>query len=68
MITWAQCVRNKRIPKKHVIDVLLKRMSTKRGTVLELRRDLAPKKPNSAKRQCDKFNYMLVERYYVNTW
>lgn len=66
MITWAQCVRNKRTPKKHVIDVQLKRMSAKRGTVLELRRDLAPKKPNSAKRQCVKLNCTLAEKYYVN--
>lgn len=63
MITLRQCLRNNRRPKKHVIDVLLKRLSPKSGTVLELRRDLAPKKPNSAKRQCCQVNLMVVVKF-----
>lgn len=55
MITLTQCHKGKRITKRHLLNVLLNGMSTKSATVLELRRDLAPKKPNSAKRQCVKY-------------
>lgn len=63
MITITQCQKNKRIPKRHLLNVLLKRMPSKSATVLELRRDLAPKKPNSAKRQCVKLNLMRSQSY-----
>jgi len=53
MITITQCQKNARIPKRHLSKCpALKGCPQKRATVLELRRDLAPKKPNSAKRQC----------------
>ena len=67
MITLTQCQKNKRIRKKHVRNVLLKRVPTKRGTVLELRRDLAPKKPNSAKRQCCQVQLNAVVKLLFNT-